>query len=106
MIHPSKKLSTLCLFAVLLARPAALFAADPLTAPAWRAQSLWEALGQMLLFAVVGIVAAIVGNKVFDKCTPGDLNKEIVEHKNTAAAIIAGAVILGVCLSIAAAMIG
>jgi uncharacterized membrane protein YjfL (UPF0719 family) len=60
----------------------------------------------MLLFAAVGVAAAVLGYKVFDKCTPGDLNKEIVENKNVAAAIVAGAVILGVCLIIAAAMIG
>jgi len=35
-----------------------------------------------------------------------DLNKEIVEHKNVAAAIIAGAVILGVCIIIAASIAG
>jgi putative membrane protein len=69
-------------------------------------QTLGEALGYMLLFAAVGIVAAIVGYKVFDKCTPGDLNKEIVENKNIAAAIVAAAVILGVCIIIAASMVG
>lgn len=75
-------------------------------APTWHAQTLPEALAYMLIFAAVGILAAVVGYKVFDKCTPGDLNKEIVENKNIAAAIVAGAVILGVCLIIAAAMIG
>jgi uncharacterized membrane protein YjfL (UPF0719 family) len=60
----------------------------------------------MLQFAVVGIIAAILGYKIFDMCTPGDLNKEIVENKNIAAAIVAGAVILGVCVIIAAAMVG
>jgi uncharacterized membrane protein YjfL (UPF0719 family) len=47
-----------------------------------------------------------VGYKVFDKCTPGDLTKEIIENKNVAAAIIGAAVILGVCIIVAAAMIG
>lgn len=60
----------------------------------------------MLLFTAIGIAAAVVGYKVFDKCTPGDLNKEIVENKNVAAAIVAAAVILGVCIIIAAAMLG
>ncbi|MBI4624732.1 MAG: DUF350 domain-containing protein [Verrucomicrobia bacterium] len=60
----------------------------------------------MVLFAAVGIVAAIVGYKLFDKCTPGDLHNEIVQNKNIAAAIVAGAVILGVCIIIAAAMVG
>jgi uncharacterized membrane protein YjfL (UPF0719 family) len=67
---------------------------------------LLGALANMIIFAVVGIAVAILGYKVFDKCTPGDLNKEIVENKNVAAAIIAGALILGVCIIVAVAMIG
>jgi len=92
-----------CLLSVIaLAAPAMLSAAETATAATWHAQTL----GQMVLFAAVGIAAAIIGYKVFDKCTPGDLNKEIIENKNVAAAIIAAAVILGVCIIIAVAMIG
>ena len=36
----------------------------------------------------------------------GRLHREILENKNIAAAIVAAAVILGVCLIIAAAMVG
>ncbi len=72
----------------------------------WHAQTLGQAIGYMLLFAFIGILAAIAGYKLFDKCTPGDLHKEILENKNVAAAIVAGSVILGVCLIIAAAMLG
>ena len=60
----------------------------------------------MLLFSLIGILAASGGYKLFDKCTPGDLHREIVENKNVAAALVAGAVILGVCIIIAAAMVG
>jgi uncharacterized membrane protein YjfL (UPF0719 family) len=60
----------------------------------------------MLLFAAIGIAAAIAGYKLFDLCTPGDLQKEILENKNIAAAIVAAAVILGICLIIAASMLG
>ena len=83
-----------------------LVAADTAPAPTWHAQTLGQALGYMLLFAAVGIATAVIGYKVFDKCTPGDLNKEIVEHRNVAAAIVAASVILGVCIIIAAAMLG
>lgn len=72
----------------------------------WHAQTLGQAIGYMLLFALIGILTAIAGYKLFDKCTPGDLHKEILENKNVAAAIVAGSVILGVCLIIAAAMLG
>lgn len=83
-----------------------LLAAEGATATTWHAQSIGQAIGYMLLFAAIGIVAAIVGYKVFDKCTPGDLTREILENKNIAAAIVAAAVILGVCIIIAAAMLG
>jgi uncharacterized membrane protein YjfL (UPF0719 family) len=36
--------------------------------------------------------------------TPGDLHAEIFQHKNVAAAILAGSVIIGVSLILAAAM--
>jgi uncharacterized membrane protein YjfL (UPF0719 family) len=81
-------------------------AADGSSAATWHAQTLGQAIGYMLLFAAIGILAAIAGYKLFDKCTPGDLHKEILENKNSAAAIVAGAVILGVCIIIAAAMLG
>lgn len=92
---------------ILFALPLALGAAEA-AAPAsgWRAQTLGQAVGYMILFAFVGILAAIAGYKLFDKCTAGDLHDEIVTNKNVAAAIVSGAVILGVCLIVAAAMMG
>jgi uncharacterized membrane protein YjfL (UPF0719 family) len=60
----------------------------------------------MVIFAVAGMVLAILGYKLLDKVTPGDLHKEIVEKQNVAAAVIAGSVVLGICIIIAAAMIG
>lgn len=74
--------------------------------PGWHAQTLPHAIALVLLFAAIGIIAAIIGFKLFDKCTPGDLQKEILENKNVAAAIVAAAVIIGVSIIIAAAMIG
>jgi putative membrane protein len=86
--------------------PAALHAADATAAASWHAQSLGQAVAYMLIFAIIGIIVAIAGYKIFDKCTPGDMNREILEHRNVAAAIIAAAVILGVCIIVAAAMLG
>jgi uncharacterized membrane protein YjfL (UPF0719 family) len=78
----------------------------PPPAPTWHAQTLSQAIGYMVLFSLIGIVLAIIGYKLFDLCTPGDLNKEIIENRNVAAALVAGAVVLGVCIIIAAAMLG
>ena len=91
----------------LLVVPLAAHAADA-AAPTtgWHAQTLPQALGYMILFSAAGIIAAIAGYKLFDKCTPGDLHNEIVQQRNVAAAIVAAAVILGVCIIIAAAMLG
>src|SRR5262245_58207957 len=83
-----------------------LLAAQTEPPPGWHAQTLAQALIYMILFAAVGIATALAGYKLFDKCTPGDLHKEILENKNIAAAIVAAAVILGVCIIIAAAMVG
>jgi putative membrane protein len=103
-----KNLPTRLLLATLfLSAPSLLAAtAEPTAGPTWHAQSLGQAIANMLIFAALGIAAAVVGYKIFDKCTPGDLSKEILEHRNVAAAIVAAAVILGVCLIVAAAMIG
>lgn len=69
-------------------------------------QTLGRALLYMLVFAASGIAIAILGYKLFDLFTPGDLHNEIVEKQNVAAAVVAGAVVLGICIIIAAAMIG
>ena len=91
---------------LLPALPFTARAADTVAPVGWHAQTLGQALGYMVLFSAVGIIAAIAGYKLFDKCTPGDLHREILENRNTAAAIVAGSVILGVCIIIAAAMLG
>lgn len=72
----------------------------------WHAHSLGEAVWQVALFALLGVVLAIVGYKLFDLATPGKLHHEILQNKNVAAAIIGAAVIIGVCVLVAAAMLG
>ncbi len=99
-------------FTLVVLFASSLLAADtaPVMTPdqvqSWHAHTLLQAVTNVLLFAAIGIIAAIIGFKLFDKCTPGNLQKEIIEHKNVAAAIVAAAVIVGVSIIIAAAMIG
>ena len=88
---------------LLLLSPTVALAGD---GEGWHARSIAGALGLTALFGLTGVLLAVVGYKIFDLCTPGDLHKEIVEHKNIAAAIVGAAVILGICIIIAAAMIG
>ena len=80
--------------------------AVPAAGAGWHASSLLEAIGNMLLFAFIGIAVAILGYRLFDHCTPGDLHREIIENKNVAASLIGAAIILGVCIIVAAAMLG
>jgi uncharacterized membrane protein YjfL (UPF0719 family) len=96
----------LSLFAFLLAAPSARLLATDEVVETWHARTLGQAVGYMVLFAAIGLLLAIVGYKLFDRCTPGDLHREIIEEKNVAAAVIGGAIILGVCVIIAAAMLG
>jgi uncharacterized membrane protein YjfL (UPF0719 family) len=89
--------------------PASLWAAAATVAEpveTWHARNLGEALLYTAIFSIFGLVLAVVGYKLFDKFTPGDLHREIIENKNQAAAIIGAAVILGVCIIIAAAILG
>ena len=72
----------------------------------WHARSLGEAVWHTALFGLLGVVLAIIGYKLFDLVTPGKLHEEILQNKNVAAAIVGAAVILGVCVLVAAAMLG
>lgn len=63
-------------------------------------------LFSMVVYALVGIVLAIAGYKLFDFCTPGDLHEEIVKNRNVAAALIGAAIIVGVCVIVAASIMG
>ena len=52
-----------------------------------------------------GIVLAILGYKVFDLLTPFDLEREMCEKQNMAVAVLCGAMVLGICLIVAAAVL-
>jgi uncharacterized membrane protein YjfL (UPF0719 family) len=52
----------------------------------------------------LGIVIFVVTFFIVDKLTPYALWKEIVEEKNVALAILVGAISLGMCVIIAAAV--
>jgi len=57
-----------------------------------------------LLYSGLGILVFVIALAVVSKLAPFDLRKEIVEEKNVAAAILAGAVALGIGWIIAATM--
>ena len=57
-----------------------------------------------LIFAGLGIVVFVIAFSLVVRLAPLDLWKEIGQEHNTAAAILAGAVALGICWIIAATM--
>lgn len=57
-----------------------------------------------LIFAGLGIIVFIIAFSLVLKLSPLDLWKEIGEQRNIAAAILAGAIALGLCWIIAATL--
>ena len=56
------------------------------------------------VFALLGIVIFVLSFLILDKITPYDLWKEIVVDKNLALGVLLGAMSLGMCIIIAAAV--
>ena len=57
-----------------------------------------------LIFACLGIVVFVAAAGALSKIAPFDVWREIVQERNVAAAILAGAVALGICWIIATTM--
>ena len=70
----------------------------------WHPHSFGAAIVATLVFGLVGIVLSIIGFKLFDWVTPFNLEKEMCENKNVAVGIVCGAVVIGVCIVVAAAI--
>jgi putative membrane protein len=57
-----------------------------------------------IIFSGLGLVIFIIAFVVMDKLTPFSLWKEIIDEHNTALAILVGAMSIGICMIIAAAV--
>ena len=57
-----------------------------------------------IIYSLLGIIIFSLAFVLIDKMTPYDLWKEICENRNTALAIMVGAMSIGVCIIIAAAV--
>jgi uncharacterized membrane protein YjfL (UPF0719 family) len=57
-----------------------------------------------VIFASLGIAVFVIAAGILLKVTPLNLWRELVENRNVAVAIFAGAAALGICQIIAAAM--
>ncbi len=63
-----------------------------------------SSLVNALVYSVLGILIFVLAFLIIDKMTPYHLWKEIVEDKNVALAILIGALSIGMCIIIAAAV--
>ena len=63
-----------------------------------------KAVCSSLIFSVIGLIVLWISFYIFDKVTPGNLWKEIVEEHNMALAITAGAMTLSIALIVASAI--
>jgi putative membrane protein len=63
-----------------------------------------HAVANALIYSVLGILIFVVTFVLIDKLTPYHLWKEIVEDKNVALAVLVGAMSIGMCIIIAAAV--
>jgi uncharacterized membrane protein YjfL (UPF0719 family) len=57
-----------------------------------------------VVYSVLGIIIFSLAFIIIDKMTPYDLWREICQERNTALAIMVGAMSIGVCIIIAAAV--
>lgn len=63
-----------------------------------------HALINAVVYAALGIIIFAIAFVLIDKLTPYHLWKEIVDDKNVALAILIGALSIGMCIIIAAAV--
>ena len=59
-----------------------------------------------IVFSLVGIIVFFLCLLLMEKITPFSIVKEIIDEHNQALALIVGAVVLGISLIIAAAILG
>ena len=67
---------------------------------------LLGALASSIIFSVLGVVVFWLSFVAIDRLTPYDLWKEISQDRNVALANVVGAMSLGICTIIAAAIHG
>ena len=73
----------------------------------WPAPTLGHALLYVLLFGILGIVLTAFGFKVFDWIMPKiHVETELADKHNMAVAVVMAAVIVGISVVVAAAVVG
>jgi uncharacterized membrane protein YjfL (UPF0719 family) len=66
----------------------------------------WKYIVSAIIFSVLGIIILFLSLSAFDRLTPGDMWKEVVEKQNVALAITVGAIMIAMAQIIASAIHG
>ncbi len=82
------------------------FAEDAVVMDGAAPVKLWVHLLAAVVFSLVGVAVLAICFKLMSKLSPFSIKKEIEEDQNVALAIIMGAVIIGMSIIIAAAILG
>ena len=67
--------------------------------------TLLDQIVSTLVFGLVGVLLLIIGFKVFDLVIRHNIEHEIFENKNMAAAVLSGFIVLGIALIVAATIL-
>lgn len=67
---------------------------------------LLDGILSTVIYSLIGMAMAFLAFRLVDAVTPGELGHEIGEKHNMALAILSGFTILGICIIIAAALVG
>lgn len=59
-----------------------------------------------IVYSFIGIAMAVLATKIVDWVTPGNLFRQLADEKNIPLAIFTGMFVLGICIIIAAAIVG
>jgi putative membrane protein len=78
----------------------------PPTTGSWMSQLHLQGLMAVVLYSVLGLLLFVGGFMAVDRCTPGNLWKEILEQKNMAVAVLMGAFAIALSIIISAAIQG
>ncbi len=84
---------------------ALLAASDTVLAQQGGVAAFASELISTIVYSIVGIVMAVAGFKVVDWLTPGNLAEEVAVKENRALAVLAGSMMLGVCIIIASVLV-
>lgn len=65
---------------------------------------LQQGILETAIYSLIGLAMAVLAFKVVDWLTPGRMSEQIAKEGNIALAVLAGLMIVGVCIIIAAAI--